>query len=735
MGTGHVVRLPRGGAMVDTAMGRIQFGAVPETIKDTLNDAGGVPRVFVIPGRMFDPARGVSYADLEFPSYFHCFFHHQPVTVICSPSRRRQIESVLREAVFGPAQVDVSLDLPPGLPPADLPDLRAELAYFRMDASRPGHRLELENLVRFIAFDREGNARLGDVTVHHRGGDRFTVLEDDRIVAEVEPDDIFAPAVPVVVSEAVTFEPPHFGITFIGTGHGFDPSTRTSGFILWVRGHGILVDPPVDTTEWMRENGLNPKLIDSVILTHCHADHDSGILQKILCEGRIKLYTTRTVLGSFIRKYRPLVGIDRRRFERLFDFMPLTVGEPVRIHGAEFWFQYTLHSVPTVGFQVFQGGKSLVYTSDTLHDPATIERMHTLGILSSARRNQLLDFPWHHDLVVHEAGVPPIHTNAAVLADLDPEIKQKLLLVHTQQRQLPAGSGLRVAPNGLEGTVVLEAAPPPSSEAIARLDVLAGVDLFRDFPIHKASEFLQMARREAFRAGELVIAEGSRADRFYVIRRGAAVVSRQGREIKQYGPLDYFGETALILDTLRTADVHARTDLEVLTLDRRDFLYFIRGSEIAATLRNLARMRAIDAARVVEESSLFGVLTSTQLTQLLGLLVDDRVHEGQVLVEQGATLPCCFLLDGAEVEILEGDQRKGLAVRGEVIGEVSGLEARRRSGFTYRVLRGGTLYRLPRRPLIEYLRKNPGIFVRLVSAAIESRLEATSLPDRGRVAL
>ncbi len=33
--------------------------------------------------------------------------------------------------------------------------------------------------------------------------------------------------------------------------------------------------------------GVNPKLIDSVVLTHCHADHDAGTLQKIMQEWLI----------------------------------------------------------------------------------------------------------------------------------------------------------------------------------------------------------------------------------------------------------------------------------------------------------------------------------------------------------------------------------------------------------------------------------------------------------------
>ena len=46
--------LPRGGYIVPTSAGIIQFGAPPETIKDTMVTDAGVPEIFVLPHEMFN---------------------------------------------------------------------------------------------------------------------------------------------------------------------------------------------------------------------------------------------------------------------------------------------------------------------------------------------------------------------------------------------------------------------------------------------------------------------------------------------------------------------------------------------------------------------------------------------------------------------------------------------------------------------------------------------------------
>lgn len=705
--------LPRGGALVETSAGWIQFGAVPETIKDTMRHESGVPRLFVIPPRMFSIERGISFADLEFPIYFNFFALRRRIVVLCDSTQRRVLSGILREAIFGPQKIDLSLDLPATREPVSVPDLQAELAFFRQHPWRLGTEMTLEDMVTFVTFDREGCAAVDDVRVCRNERGVYTVYDREQFVAELGSELKLPPHAHLCLDECAPFVPPYFGLTFIGTGHGFDPTTKTSGCILWINGRGLMVDPPVDSTEWLREHGVNPKLIDSVILTHCHADHDSGTLQKILEEGRIRLYTTRTIMGSFERKYRGLTGLDKKRFEDLFDFVPVTVNEPIRIEGGEFWFHYTLHSVPAIGFELYFGGKSLVYTSDTLHDPPTIDEMYARGIMSDARRDELLNFPWHHDLIIHEAGIPPIHTKASYLQELPEDVKRRMLLVHTQKKDLPPDSGLQVAPSGLQETIVLGAEPLPTNEALRYLDVLARVDLFRDFPVAKAGEFLGMVKRVTFKAGERIITKGTLGDRFYMIQSGKAAV-RDGRtESKVYGPYDYFGETAIILDAPRTADVYAVTDMVALALERHDFLYFLRGSTIANTLRHLARMRLLDSWELLDGSPAFGPMTSTQLTQLQMIMRDEPCEAERVLSHEGQAQRDCFVLASGVVDVLRDGAIVASVGKGAFLGEVGLLYNGGKQSFSYRARTPGVVYRLARREFVDYLKKNPGLYVRL----------------------
>ncbi len=359
----------------------------------------------------------------------------------------------------------------------------------------------------------------------------------------------------------------------LGASHGFDPNGKTTGFLLWVGHRGILIDPPVDTTQRLREQGVMPKVIEGVILTHCHADHDAGVLAKLLEEGRVRLYTTPTVLASFLRKYSTLSGIPQDVLRRTFSFFPVTIGSPTVINGAELFFFYTLHSIPTIGFDAFYGGKSLAFSGDTLFDPVEIARLASIGVISPERRDALLDFPWHHSVVLHEAGVPPLHTPIRALAALPAEVKKRLYLVHIAKKDVPSDQGLKAADVGLERTLIIDVADPVHAQAMDILNVFCSVDFFRDLPLGRARELLMVARRKKVAAGERIIEKDTAGHEFYVIASGSVSVERNGERIKNYHAGDFFGETALVLNQARTADVVARTDVDMMTLDRHGFLY------------------------------------------------------------------------------------------------------------------------------------------------------------------
>lgn len=243
-----------------------------------------------------------------------------------------------------------------------------------------------------------------------------------------------------------------------------------------------------------------------MILTHCHADHDSGTFQKILEEGRVVVYTSALILGSFLRKSSALSGLDEDLLRRTFVFRPARIGAPIPVHGGELRFFHPLHSIPTIGFEAYYGGKSLVFSADSLYDPDRIRKMVDEGWMTPERADRLIHFPWHHSVVLHEAGVPPLHTPTDVLAKLPDDVKERLYLLHIAEKDLPEGVGLRVAPAGVESTIRIPVEKPRQAEAIKLLDVFAAIDLFRGFSLARAREILQVAKKR-------LVPEGRRSSR------------------------------------------------------------------------------------------------------------------------------------------------------------------------------------------------------------------------------
>jgi voltage-gated potassium channel len=64
------------------------------------------------------------------------------------------------------------------------------------------------------------------------------------------------------------------------------------------------------------------------------------------------------------------------------------------------------------------------------------------------------------------------------------------------------------------------------------------------------------------------------------------------------GPGQYFGEIALLRDTVRTATVKARKECQLLALDAADFRRLLEGHpELKASIAEVAERRLAEAAK------------------------------------------------------------------------------------------------------------------------------------------
>jgi len=107
--------------------------------------------------------------------------------------------------------------------------------------------------------------------------------------------------------------------------------------------------------------------------------------------------------------------------------------------------------------------------------------------------------------------------------------------------------------------------------------------VFSDSSPHELTEVAQMMTFQEYPAGEVVVREGNEADKFYVIRSGTAnvVSGHPGSErlLKRLQAGDFFGEIALLQDSVRTASVVATKDLQLFVLDRSGFRAAVDRSE------------------------------------------------------------------------------------------------------------------------------------------------------------
>ncbi len=702
--------LPRGGTYVRTSRGPVQFGIPPETIKDSMGLGLDVAEVFVVPRTLFDRRRGMSVAEFEFPSYYNFFLlKRRAKLVVESHDVEARIRSIFQETLFGPSGAPDDCEFASDYPVGARPDFARESEYFR---SVPGRkRIEVDDLVEFVVFDN-GRVDLGGGVYLEASPGGHRVVDGGVLLATV-PYTMDLPArVSTVMSPKDPFRGPEFGVTVLGASHGFDVSGKTTGFLLWIGGRALIVDPPTDSTEYLRENGVPPKLIDGVILTHCHADHDAGTFQKLLEESQVSLYTTPHILGSFLRKYSSLSGLSQDTLRRTFVFNPVRIGTPIHVRGGELWFRYKLHSIPTVGVEAFYGGRSIAISADTLYDPERIHEMHEKGFLDAPRYEELMSFPSNHHVVLHEAGIPPLHTPVSALAALPESVKRRLLLVHIASKDVP--EGLTAAQVGLEHTIRLDVSAPRFADSIARLDAFAMVDFFRELPLSRARALLQVSREMTLPAGEKIVRQGTRGDSFYVIQNGIVSVVRDGITLKRYTAGDYFGETALILDQPRSADVVAETSVDVLAIDRDDFLTLLRGSETLNRLKRLARGQAEGTWELIGKNTVLQKMSSAQKTQLETFFTPTEIATGERLWAPGEVPTRAYLLDTA-VATLEGLQERPFRT-GAFLGEVDALLKRRPAVSSARALAGGRAFYIDAHELSAFFGENPGALLSFLGA-------------------
>jgi CRP/FNR family cyclic AMP-dependent transcriptional regulator len=104
-------------------------------------------------------------------------------------------------------------------------------------------------------------------------------------------------------------------------------------------------------------------------------------------------------------------------------------------------------------------------------------------------------------------------------------------------------------------------------------DLLAGVSIFSNFKREDLQRLADKSRYCCYKMGDVIISEGDRDGRLYVLVSGKVDIiksyrTKKAKRLRTLAAPSYFGEMALIDDMIRSATVVARSSVKALCLDQ-----------------------------------------------------------------------------------------------------------------------------------------------------------------------
>eukprot|EP00644_Phytophthora_capsici_P011588 jgi/Phyca11/128859/e_gw1.79.144.1 len=193
-------------------------------------------------------------------------------------------------------------------------------------------------------------------------------------------------------------------------------------------------------------------------------------------------------------------------------------------------------------------------------------------------------------------------------------------------------------------------------------EVMKQVQLFRNLSQMQQEQVVRALKPAKFSDGEVIVAQGTRGSRFYMIAKGEAVT--QERMITHLRAGHYFGELALIYDDPRTATVRAVGDVELLYLTQEDFQH----------------IGQVHLSLMLQQVPLLARLSARDQDIVLKCLRPANFNDGEYIVHQGEEGTRFYMITRGEAivsEKAEGPNKKPYEkeltrlYEGHVFGEMS----------------------------------------------------------------
>ena len=210
-------------------------------------------------------------------------------------------------------------------------------------------------------------------------------------------------------------------------------------------------------------------------------------------------------------------------------------------------------------------------------------------------------------------------------------------------------------------------------------DILRRASAFKFLSDEHFAALEPLLKEESYEFGDLIVRQGDPADSFYTLSRGRAralKVKSDGEEIPLgvLKPGDSFGEAALLDGGIRNATIRCSTAVEVVRIDRNDFLGLVQQvPELRQYIEMTGRNRAVQS--FLYQFSNFGRLPAPALRTMIERLTPVEAAKGGLIIRQGDAAGPMYVLEKGRARAFIGvnGKEKNLAFyrEGDFFGELS----------------------------------------------------------------
>src|SRR5436853_4772260 len=189
-------------------------------------------------------------------------------------------------------------------------------------------------------------------------------------------------------------------------------------------------------------------------------------------------------------------------------------------------------------------------------------------------------------------------------------------------------------------------------------EILRRTSVFRFVSDEHFGAIEPLLQEEHHDFGDVIVRQGDPAEAFYVLTKGRAralKIKGDGEEIPLavLKPGDSFGEAALAEGGTRNATVRCSTAVDVLRIDRTDFLDLVRRvPELKHYVETTGRNRALQS--FLYQFSNFGRLPTTVLRSMIDKLKPITFEKGNLIIREGDDAGPLYIIEKGRARAFAG---------------------------------------------------------------------------------